>query len=72
MRQAGFDRQALREAREHAGLTRREFADAIGRGYTTVAALENGPGYPSIAALNLIAKVLNVRVADLLTEGKRA
>ena len=72
MHESGFDRQALREAREHAGLTRKQFADAVGRGTRPSPAWENGPSYPFIAAHNVIAKMLNVRVADLLTEGECA
>jgi transcriptional regulator with XRE-family HTH domain len=68
MSETGFDRRALREARERAGLTREQLADDIGRGYSTLAAWENGPGYPPIAALNLIARVLGVRVVDLLED----
>lgn len=67
-----MDRQAfaarLRALRAKAGLTRRQFADQIGRGIRIVESWEQGLRSPRPFELSKVADVLGCTLDDLLRE----
>ena len=61
-----FSGSRMQEAREEAWLTREQVAVAIGRGYPTILAYEQGKYRPPAGVCKRIARVLGVTVADLM------
>jgi DNA-binding XRE family transcriptional regulator len=59
--------QRLVERREAAGLSRQDFADAIGVHYQTVGYLERGEYSPSLVLALRIARVLGVTVEEVFS-----
>jgi transcriptional regulator with XRE-family HTH domain len=61
----------LREAREHLGMTQAELAAKLGVHVATVTLWENRKNRRKVATkyIQKIAKVLNIRVSELLGEG---
>jgi putative transcriptional regulator len=57
----------LLEERERSGLSRQEFADAIGVHYQTLGYLERGEYSPSLALALRIARVLELPVEALFS-----
>jgi putative transcriptional regulator len=58
---------SILEERERAGLSRQQFADAIGVHYQTVGYLERGEYSPSLVLALRIARVLNRPVESLFS-----
>lgn len=58
----------LRKLRLNAALTQRELADKAGLAYSTVNKLENGREQPWPTTIRALAKALNVKPRDLLSE----
>ena len=58
-----FAAQALRTARERAGLTQRELAARAGTSQATVSAYESGAKEPAVATLNRLLAVAGVRLS---------
>jgi Predicted transcription factor, homolog of eukaryotic MBF1 len=64
-----FRAEALRDARVNAGLTQHQLANRIGvAGGERVSRWELGTSTPTPAILSKLAKVLGVRIADLLAD----
>lgn len=55
------------EARETRGLSRQDFADAIGVHYQTVGYLERGEYSPSLVLALRISRVLDLAIEDLFS-----
>lgn len=53
--------------RRHHGLSRHEFADAVGVHYQTVGYLERGEYNPSLALALRVSRVLGARVDELFS-----
>jgi transcriptional regulator with XRE-family HTH domain len=60
--------QALRAAREHAGLSREQLAIAVGRSASTITLYENGLRSPTRAVLMRLAAVLGVTPRSIVEE----
>jgi transcriptional regulator with XRE-family HTH domain len=60
-----FSGEALRMAREAAGLSREELAVAVGRTAQTIYRWERGHAVPYESAITAVARVLGVRPAEL-------
>ena len=58
----------LRAIREQQGLTQRTVATKAKMSYTYLCNLENGKADASLTTLRRLAKVLKVRVADLVAD----
>jgi len=56
----------LKKLRERRGLTQQQLAERIGVHRVTVAKLETGALRPGVDVLEALAKVLKVKVTDLL------
>lgn len=56
----------LKKARERRKLTQQALADKVGVRQETIARLESGTRQPSMALLHRLAKVLKVKVGELL------
>jgi transcriptional regulator with XRE-family HTH domain len=62
----------LTEIREAKGYSLRRLADIVGMSYVALYRLERGETDPRLGTLRKLAKALNVRVAELIGEGKPA
>ena len=60
----------LRQIREAQGYSLRGLADKVGMAYPALFRLESGGADPRLSTLRKLAKALNVKVADLIGEGK--
>lgn len=60
--------QAIRSAREQARLTQNELADRIGTTQAMIVRYEKDQQSPTMNRIRQIAKALNVRITDLITE----
>jgi len=58
--------KVLRKIREKRGMTQTALAERVGVHRVTIAYLESGARQPSMDLLQRLAKVLKVKVADLL------
>lgn len=56
----------LKKAREKAGLTQQEVADQVGIHVNYYARIERGEEVAALETLRAIAKVLKVRVSDII------
>lgn len=57
--------KGIRRLRKNTGISRREFADALGVSYSTVTGWENGYSMPNVKYLNTICKILNCSINEL-------
>lgn len=55
-----FNREAIREARERAGMSRKDLANLLNCTRQQVYAWENGPHRPSLKTLERLWSVLNI------------
>jgi len=62
----------LVKIREAKGYSLRRLADKVGMSYVALFRLERGETDPRLETLRKLAKALNVRVAELIGEGKPA
>jgi transcriptional regulator with XRE-family HTH domain len=62
----------LTEIREARGYSLRRLADIVSMSYVALYRLERGETDPRLGTLRKLAKALNVRVAELIGEGKPA
>ena len=60
----------LRQIRDAQGYSLRALADKVGMAYPALFRLESGEADPRLSTLRKLAKALNVKVADLIGEGK--
>jgi transcriptional regulator with XRE-family HTH domain len=58
--------QRLRELRTAAGLSQADFAYKCGIGLTSISSLERGKRDPQTATLVMLARALNISVAELV------
>lgn len=56
----------LKKARQSSGLTQREVADKVGINTNFYARLERGEEKPSLDTLKTIAKILKIKVSELV------
>ena len=63
-----FSGQRMRESRIRAGKSREQLAVELGRGYSTIAAWENGPNVPPLRVLCRVADALGVQLTDLVED----
>jgi transcriptional regulator with XRE-family HTH domain len=62
----------LRKIRAAKGYSLRRLADRVSMSYVALFRLERGETDPRLGTLRKLAKALNVRVAELIGEGKPA
>ncbi len=53
-------------------MSQRALADRSGVGFVTIARIETGQQIPTLGTLARLARALNVRLAELIAEGKPA
>lgn len=58
----------LKELRQARGFTQKTLADKLGMSLTYLCNLENGKANVSLSTLRRLAKVLKVKVADLVAD----
>lgn len=61
--------EAIRRRREQAGLSLRELGQASGYSFSYLSGIENSKRWPSLPALEAIAKALGTTPAALMSEG---